>query len=143
MGVECRERVFVIVEEPSAGQSSPRGRLMSTKKAATKTAVAVLETADRPEKIRNVALVGHSAGGKTTLVESLLAATGTITRAGPVAEGTTVGDSDPVALRPLGRLPPRRIAERRLPGGAASGTHRSYHQQQRGRDPARPLSLRR
>ncbi|HEY3714097.1 MAG TPA: elongation factor G-like protein EF-G2 [Jatrophihabitantaceae bacterium] len=71
---------------------------MSTKKTATKTAVAVIETADRPEKIRNIALVGHSAAGKTTLVESLLAATGTIGRAGTVTEGTTVSDADPVEV---------------------------------------------
>ncbi len=71
---------------------------MSTKKAATKTAVTVLQTADRPEKIRNIALVGHSAAGKTTLVEALLAATGTISRAGTVVEGTTVSDADPVEV---------------------------------------------
>jgi elongation factor G len=71
---------------------------MSNKKAATKTATATFETADRPEKIRNVALVGHSAGGKTTLVEALLADTGTIPRAGTIAEGTTVSDSDPVEV---------------------------------------------
>src|SRR5919198_6001435 len=71
---------------------------MSNKKAATKTATATFETADRPEKIRNVALVGHSAGGKTTLVEALLAATGTIPRAGSVADGSTVSDSDPVEV---------------------------------------------
>jgi len=71
---------------------------MSTKKTATKTAVAVIETADRPEKIRNIALVGHSAAGKTTLVEALLAATGTIGRAGTVPEGTTVSDADPVEV---------------------------------------------
>jgi len=69
---------------------------MSNKKAGTKTATATFDTADRPEKIRNVALVGHSAAGKTTLVEALLAATGTIPRAGSVTEGTTVSDSDPV-----------------------------------------------
>src|SRR3954469_23209493 len=69
---------------------------MSNKKAATRTATAIFETADRPEKIRNVALVGHSSGGKTTLVEALLAATGTIPRAGTVPDGTTVSDSDPV-----------------------------------------------
>ena len=69
---------------------------MPTKKSAgeKRTAVGPFETADRPEKIRNVALVGHSGSGKTTLVEALLAATGTITRAGTVADGSTVSDSD-------------------------------------------------
>ena len=35
---------------------------MSKQKVATRTATAAFETADRPEKIRNVALVGHSGG---------------------------------------------------------------------------------
>ncbi len=45
--------------------------------------------------IRTVALLGHGACGKTTLVESLLAATGTITSRGSVEKGNTVCDFDP------------------------------------------------
>ncbi|KGJ71775.1 elongation factor G [Cryobacterium roopkundense] len=51
--------------------------------------------ADRPEKIRNVALVGRSGAGKTMLAEALLVATGVITRMGSILAGSTVSDSDP------------------------------------------------
>jgi elongation factor G len=44
-------------------------------------------------------LVGHSGAGKTTLVESLLVATGTIPRAGRVEDGTTVSDHDEAEVR--------------------------------------------
>ncbi len=54
---------------------------------------------DDPAKIRNVVLVGPSGSGKTTLAEALLAASGTVTRAGSVVEGTTVCDHDPAAVR--------------------------------------------
>jgi elongation factor G len=44
-------------------------------------------------------LVGHSGAGKTTLVEALLAATGTIQRPGRVEDGSTVSDYDEVEMR--------------------------------------------
>ncbi|MGH3440264.1 MAG: GTP-binding protein, partial [Sciscionella sp.] len=54
---------------------------------------------DDPAKVRNVVLVGPSGSGKTTLVEALLAATGALSRAGTVTEGSTVCDHDPAAVR--------------------------------------------
>ena len=45
--------------------------------------------------IRTVALVGHGAAGKTTLMETLLASTGTIASKGSVEKGNTVCDFDP------------------------------------------------
>ena len=45
--------------------------------------------------LRTVALVGHGAAGKTTLAETLLAASGAITTRGSVEKGNTVCDFDP------------------------------------------------
>jgi len=56
-------------------------------------------TIEDPALIRNVVLVGHSGAGKTTLAEALLAATGTVPRAGSVADGTTVTDFEPTEHR--------------------------------------------
>ena len=47
-------------------------------------------------KIRTVALVGHGAAGKTTLAESLLAASGAINSRGSVERGNTLLDFDPL-----------------------------------------------
>lgn len=52
-----------------------------------------------PGRVRNLVLVGHSGAGKTALVDALLAATGAISRAGSVTDGTTVSDHDPAAVK--------------------------------------------
>src|SRR5205807_3050593 len=47
-----------------------------------------------PEKIRNVAVVGHRGTGKTSLVEAMLFQAGATNRLGTVEAGSTVSDWD-------------------------------------------------
>jgi elongation factor G len=48
----------------------------------------------RVEDIRNIALVGHRAAGKTSLADALLFKAGTVSRRGSVDEGSSVSDYD-------------------------------------------------
>ena len=54
-----------------------------------------------PEKVRNIALVGHSGSGKTTLAEALLYVGGASKRMGSVDEGTTIFDHEPEEGNPV------------------------------------------
>jgi elongation factor G len=78
------------------GSAKSAGRSGSEVKRADSPGAA--PTVDRSDLIRNVVLVGHSGAGKTLLLEAVLASTGAITRMGSIADGTTVGDSDPAAV---------------------------------------------
>jgi elongation factor G len=48
-----------------------------------------------PDRIRNVALIGHRGTGKTSLNEALLFEAGVVNRLGRVEDGSTVSDSEP------------------------------------------------
>src|SRR5919201_2150746 len=48
----------------------------------------------RTEDIRNIALVGHGAAGKTSLADALLYKAGAVERRGSVEDGTSVSDYD-------------------------------------------------
>ncbi len=51
------------------------------------------------DRILNIALAGHSGAGKTSLAEAMLYLSGTTSRLGKVADGTTVCDFDPEEIR--------------------------------------------
>lgn len=54
---------------------------------------------DHIENLRNIALVGHSSAGKTSLAEIMLYKTGALTRLGRVEDGNTAMDFEPEEVK--------------------------------------------
>jgi elongation factor G len=53
----------------------------------------------KAENIRNIALAGHNASGKTTLAEAILFKSGAIAKCGKVTDGNTVCDFEPEEIK--------------------------------------------
>ncbi len=51
------------------------------------------------EKLRNICLLAHGGGGKTTLAEAMMFNTGVLDRLGKVTDGTTTSDYDPEEIK--------------------------------------------
>ena len=72
----------------------------------------------RGSAIRNIAVVGHGASGKTTLVDALAFVSGSSKRHGSIGDGTTLTDTAPeeiergysITKRMFGRLIASQIA---------------------------------
>jgi elongation factor G len=52
-----------------------------------------------PDKIRNIAIIGSGATGKTSLSEALLFKTGVTSRQGTITDGNTISDYDPEEIK--------------------------------------------
>ena len=72
-------------------------------------------------QLRNVVLLSHQGAGKTSLAESMLLASGALSRAGRVEDGNTVADFDPEeidrGLSLAAAVVPVEWAGGQLPGG--------------------------